>query len=56
MNTELLKVMTNEELLDELQNAIQQLNHTKIFSPEHRECFAVMKLIKEEILKRMNRQ
>jgi hypothetical protein len=47
--------MTNEELLLELQNAIQQLNHAKLFSNEHKACHAEVKVIKEEILKRMNR-
>ena len=56
MNTQLLKEMTNEELVGEMENAIQQMNHAKIFSPEHRECHTVVQLIKEEILNRMNRQ
>ena len=47
---------TNEELVAELENAIQHMNNAEIFSTEHKEYYSVVKLIKEEILKRMNRQ
>lgn len=56
LNTQVLKQMTNEELLVEFENAIQQMNNTKIFSPEHKECHQTVKYIKEELLIRMNRQ
>ena len=53
MNTEWLKEASNEELLKELDLTFQRLNKTEVFTTEHRQCYAVVKLIKEEILNRM---
>lgn len=49
----ILKNMTNEELLEDLDITIQRMMKTKVFTTEHRECYAEVKLIKAEILKRM---
>lgn len=53
MNTQWLKQATNEELLAQMEAGYQHLNNTPIFTKEHREIFAEIKLIKEEILFRM---
>ena len=53
MNTKWLNSATNEELLEQLDLSFQQLTKTQVFTPEHRELFRDIKLIKEEILKRM---
>ena len=55
MNTEWIKTATNEELLVELENTLQHLNNTQVFTPEYRNIHSTVKLIKEEILNRMNR-
>lgn len=53
MNTEWLKEATNEELVEELDICLQRLHRTKVFTVAHSECYAEVKLIKAEILKRM---
>jgi len=53
MKTEWIKKATNEELVDELDLHLQQLNKIEVFTTAHRECYVVVKLIKEEILNRM---
>ena len=55
MNTKWLKEATKEELLAQLEAGFQHLNNTQIFTTEHREIYNEIKLIKEEILFRMNR-
>ena len=48
-----LKQLTNEELLAQLEAGYQHLNQAQPFTKEHREIFNEIKLIKEEILFRM---
>lgn len=56
MNTEWIKTASNEELLEEFDLNVQRLNKTEVFTTAHRECYAVVKLLKEEILNRMNKK
>lgn len=53
MKTEWIKKATNEELVAELENTLQHLNNTQVFTTEYRSINTVVKLIKEEILNRM---
>lgn len=53
MDTKWIKTATNEELMEQLDLSFQHLNKTQIFTTEYREIYNGIKLIKEEILKRM---
>lgn len=55
-NEELIKKASNEDLFHEYEYTMSELQKVKPFTVSHRECLKQIDMIKEEMLKRMNRQ
>lgn len=54
MNTQWLKEATNEELFEQYEISLNQSAKATMFSTTWWQCKEELKLIKEEMLKRMN--